>query len=345
MTFTWKNVALFLLTLGVLVLCMLMLRAFLAAIVGAVVLAVATQRPFRWLLRKLDNATGAATIALSITTICVIVPGTFLGRIVAQYALTISRMLRNGSVEKSILAAVDHHPWLLSIIQESSSFLAWSKAAERAGAYLTTNVVTVLSNSAVALTQTIIMLFLLFFLYRDGDSALRFLYTLLPMEESEARTLVQGVEDTIRATFLGHFVVAAIQGLVAGIIFALLGVGDAALLGLLTAIAAILPYFGAYVVWLPVAVYLGLSGHWLKAIILVVVGTLIISTLDNVLYPMLVGAQLRQHTAMIFLALLGGIWLFGISGLILGPVVFSIAGSLLTIWHARNHSSKLARSS
>lgn len=344
MTFNWRNVALFLLTLTVLVLCALMLRTFLTAIVGAVVLAVATQRPFRWLRGKLNNSTGAAVIGLSITTICVIVPGTFLGRVVVQYAITIGRMLRNGTVEKSFMAAVDHYPRLVSLVQESSSFLAWSKAAEKAGAYLTTNVVTVLSNSAVALTQTIVMLFLLFFLYRDGETALRFLYSLLPMEETEARTLVKGVEDTIRATFLGHFVVASIQGLVAGIVFAILGVGDAALLGLLTAIAAILPYFGAYVVWMPVAIYLALSGHWLKAIILVVIGMLIISTLDNLLYPMLVGAQLRQHTAMIFLALLGGIWLFGIAGVILGPVLFSIAGSLLTIWHARNQAHALTES-
>lgn len=341
MTFTWKNVALFLLTLGVLVLCMLMLHVFLAAIVGAIVLAVATERPFRWLRGKLHNATGAAAIALSITTLCVIVPGTFLGRVVAQYAFTIGRMLRNGTVEKSIFAVVDQHPWLNSIIQESSRFLNWNKTAERAGAYIATNVVTLLSNSAVALTQTIVMLFLLFFLYRDGDTALRFLYSVLPMEESEAHTLVKGVEGTIRATFLGHFFVASIQGLAAGIVFAILGVGDAALLGVLTAIAAILPYFGAYIVWAPVAIYLGLSGHLLKGAILVVVGTLAISTLDNVLYPMLVGAQLRQHTAVIFLAFLGGIWLFGIPGLVLGPVIFSMASSSLSIWHARNHAQKL----
>jgi predicted PurR-regulated permease PerM len=344
MTFSWKTVALFLLTLAVLLLCMMMLRAFLAAIVGAVVLAVATQGPFRWLRRKVRNATGAATIALSITTISVIVPGLFLGGIVAQYALNISKMLRNGTVAKGLVDAVDHHPLLVSIMQESSNFLAWTKAAEKAGAFLTSQLVALLSNSAAAVTQTIIMLFLLFFLYRDGEAALDFLYKLLPLEGAEARTLVKGVEETIRATFLGHFVVAAIQGLVAGIIFAVLGVGDAALLGLLTAIAAIIPYFGAFVVWLPVAVYLGLNGHWMKAIILMVIGTLVISTLDNFLYPILVGAQLRQHSAIIFLALLGGVWLFGISGLILGPVIFSMMASLLTIWHARNHAPEFTGS-
>lgn len=345
MTFRWKNVALFLLTMVVLTLCLMMLRAFLPAIVGAIVLAVATHRPFSWLRAKVGNSGVASSIALLINTLCVIVPGLFLGRTIAQYGITIARMLRNGNIAKSVLAAVNHHLWLASVVEESSSFLAWSKAAERAAGYIATNVVTLLSNSAVALTQTVIMLFLLFFLYRDGESALQFLYSLLPMEEEEARRLVKGVEETIRATFLGHFLVASIQGLVAGIIFVILGVGNATLLGVLTAIAAILPYFGAYVVWLPAAVFLGLSGHWLKGVILVVLGALIISTLDNFLYPMLVGAQLRQHTAMILLALLGGIWLFGISGLILGPVLFSVAGSLLAIWNERNHAQKLTNSS
>lgn len=345
MTFRWKNVALFLLTIVILTLCLMMLRAFLPAIVGAVVLAVATNRPFSWLRAKVGNSGVASSIALLINTLCVIVPGLFLGRTIAQYGITLARMLRNGNIAESVLVATNNHSWLASVVEESSSFLAWSKAAERAAGYIATNIVTLLSNSAVALTQTIIMLFLLFFLYRDGESALRFLYTLLPMEEDEARKLMKGVEETIRATFLGRFLVAAIQGLVAGIFFVILGVGNAALLGVLTAIAALLPYFGAYVVWLPVAVFLGLDGHWLKGVILVVLGALIISTLDNFLYSILVGAQLRQHTAMILLALLGGIWLFGISGLILGPVLFSVAGSLLTIWNERNHAQKLANSS
>ncbi len=336
MRFNWKNVALFLLTLAVLILCMLMLRTFLAAIVWAVVLAVSTQRPFRWLRAKLGNATGSATIAVSAVAICVVLPSLSLVGVIGQYAVTIGKMLRNGSFERSVQAAVDHHPLLASLVQEGSGFLAWSKAAERAGAFLATHAVALLSNSAAAIAQIVIMLFLLFFLYRDGGTALRALYLFLPMEEREARRVVTGVQNTILATFLGHFVVAAIQGVVAGTIFAVLGVHGAAVLGVLTALAALVPYFGAYVVWLPVAFYLGLNGHWIKAIIKVAAGTLVISTLDNLLYPMLVGAQLRQHTAMIFLSLLGGIWLFGISGIVLGPVLFSMAESLLGIWRERN---------
>ena len=83
------------------------------------------------------------------------------------------------------------------------------------------------------------------------------------------------------------------------------------------------------------AVWFTVTGHWLKMLIILVVGSLIISTLDNFLYPMLVGTHLRQHTVSIFLSLLGGIWLFGLPGLVLGPLIFSTMDELMTIWRAR----------
>ena len=134
---------------------------------------------------------------------------------------------------------------------------------------------------------------------------------------------------------MGHFLVAAIQGLAAWIAFAILGISSAPLLGVATAFFAMVPSFGAFVVWLPIAIYLAIMHHWIQAGILVAVGTLVISTLDNILYPVLVGTQLRLHTAPIFISIVGGIWLFGISGLILGPIVFALAQSLLDIWRER----------
>lgn len=337
MKFPWKNVALFLLTLAVLVACLFMLRAFLPAIVGAVVLAVVTRTPFCWLRARLRNVAFAATVALSVVTVGIVIPGLFLVRILGRYAVVIGTMLRDGTLEKTFQGVMHHYPQLAAIAQQGSGFTSWTKVSESAGSLLATHAVAFLSNSVTGIAQIIIMLFLLFFLYRDGEMALGALYSLLPMEQAEARELVVRMEDTVRATFLGHFLVAAIQGVVAGIVFAVLGVTEAAVLGVLTGIVAIIPSFGAYIVWLPVAVYLGLSGHWIKAMVLVVVGTLVISTLDNILYPIMVGAQLRQHTAVIFLALLGGIWLFGVPGLILGPVLFSMATTMLQIWHERNH--------
>ena len=192
-----------------------------------------------------------------------------------------------------------------------------------------------LGGSLTAVAQIIIMLFLLFFLYRDGDRGLSALRSILPLNANEMDYLLSRVADTIRATFLGRFVVVGTQGVVAGITFASLGIAGATVLGIMTALCSVVPSFGAFVVWLPVAIYLGITHHWLRAVILVAIGSLIISTMDNFLYPVLVGTRLRLHTVPIFLSLLGGIVLFGISGLVLGPIVFSVTESLLLIWGAK----------
>ena len=339
--FTWRSISLFIVTIGILALCLLMLRPFTPAIVGAVVLAVVTRRPHRWLRRKIGNPTGTASVALLLATLSIIVPSLFLVQIIGQYAIAAARLLQSGRIEQRLDIFLGQYPHLSSVLQRSSEVLSLSQAAQKSAEFLAGSLVAMLSGSVAALTQTIIMLFLLFFLYRDEEAALRFLYNLFPLVDSETHYLLQRIEETIRATFLGHFVVAAIQGLVAGAMFAALGIRDAAILGVITAIVAIVPYFGAYVVWAPVAIYFAMTGHWIRMAILIAVGSLIISTLDNFLYPMLVGAQLRQHTISIFLSLLGGIWLFGISGLVLGPVIFSAGESLLAIWKERLNGATL----
>jgi predicted PurR-regulated permease PerM len=98
---------------------------------------------------------------------------------------------------------------------------------------------------------------------------------------------------------------------------------------------AMIPAFGAFLVWGPIAIYLGFNGHWGKAALLAIWGGLIVSTIDNILYPILIGGHLRAHTATILLSILGGIAVFGPIGIILGPVLFTIAATLLDIWHVR----------
>ena len=337
--FSWRNISLFLITLAILAVCFLIVRPFTPAIVGAVVLAVVTRRPLCWLRQKIGNSTSTASVALVLATLSIIVPSLLLAQIIGQYAFTAATLLQNGTATRGLNAFLDRYPQLVATAQHNSEFFTLSQAVQKSAEFLAGSFVAVLGSSVAALTQTIVMLFFLFFLYRDEEIALSFLYKLLPLDESETQSVLQRIDETIRATFLGHFIVAALQGLVAGVIFAALGIRDAAILGVLTGVVAIVPYFGAYVVWLPVAVYFAMTGHWVKMGILVVLGSLIISTLDNFLYPVLVGVKLRQHTVSIFLSLLGGVWLFGISGLVLGPVIFSVAASLLRIWDGRLHSA------
>jgi predicted PurR-regulated permease PerM len=333
--FSWKNLTLFLLTLVVVLVCLWIVWPFLPALTGAVVLSIITQRPYRWMAMRLRRATLAAAISLVLVTLSIIAPITFLVQSVGSHVLAAIRTVQNGTAERGVQELLQHSPRLADALQYSQDNINLSQAAEKAANFAGAKLAALLSGSISALTQLVVMLFLLFFLYRDRDKAAAFLRRLLPLQAEETTYLLNGVANTIHATVLGRFVVAGVQGLVAGATFAILRVEGASLLGILTMIFAMVPSFGAFLVWMPVAIYLAITHHWIQALVVVAVGALLISTLDNFLYPILVGSRLKLHTVPIFLSLLGGIWLFGIAGLILGPVTFAVADALLTIWRGR----------
>lgn len=340
-----KTTALFLLTLAVLGVCALILYPFIPAITGAVVLAIITRRPHLWWREKIRNRTAAAATALLLVTISIITPVLLLMRYLVRNAITAAEMLQDGRAQRGLDALLDRFPRIAAAVEHSSEFMTFGEAAQKLGGFVTSHLAGALSNSLAAVIQIVIMLFLLFFLYRDGEVAVTFLTRLLPLTEAETDSLVRRLGETIRATVLGRLLVAIVQGVVAGAVFGLLGVHAAVILGLLTAVVGLVPPFGAYIVWLPVAAWLAVTGHWVKMGILLGVGSLIISTLDNFLYPALVGSQLRQHTASVFLSLLGGVWLFGIAGLVLGPLTFSATEALLAIWKARTSALPLTHAS
>jgi predicted PurR-regulated permease PerM len=133
----------------------------------------------------------------------------------------------------------------------------------------------------------------------------------------------------------GTVTVAMVQGALGAIIFALLGIPGALLWGVIMGLLSIIPYLGAFVIWGPVAAYLALSGDWTKAIILTAYGMLAIGLIDNLLYPLLVGKRMRLHTLAAFFAILGGVAVFGMSGVVIGPVVVAVGLALVDIWRQR----------
>lgn len=332
----WTRAALFLLTLAVLIVCGLILHPFFSAIVGAVVLAIATQRPYAWLTRRVGNGNLSATLALVAVILSVVVPGFFLAQSLGTQVLAIIVTLRQDSTQAKMADFLGRHQSVVSRVQDISDSFDLSHAVQTVTAFVGTKLAGFLGNSIGAITDLVVMLFLLFFLYRDRDQAVRFARSLLPLDDEEASEMLTRVADTIYATALGRLVIAGIQGTLSGLAFWVLGVQGAILWAVLTVVMAMIPAFGAVLVWAPIAIYLGLTGHWGKAALLAVWGGAIVSTIDNILYPILVGSRLRNHTASILLSILGGVALFGLTGIILGPVMFTIAGTLLEFWRRRS---------
>jgi predicted PurR-regulated permease PerM len=334
----WKQITLFLLTIGVLALCALLLQPFFSAIVVALVLAVVTRRPYDWLVSKIKNRSACAAISLIVITLAVIVPTFFLAQELGRQAFATINDFRSGAHHEKITGFIANRPGLAARIESiTSSIDVDNTVREGVGSHLAD----LLGNSVRIITQLIIMLFLLFFLLRDRALALTALRSMLPLHSDETTELMNRVGDTILASALGRLVIAAVQGILAGLAFWVLGVPAVMLWAFTLTVCALIPAFGTFLVWGPVAIYLGLNGHWGKAALLAIWGGLIVSTIDNILYPILVGSHLRAHTAAILLSVLGGIAVFGPIGIVLGPVLFTIADTLLDIWHARTNQQSL----
>jgi predicted PurR-regulated permease PerM len=334
---SWRQITLFLITLAVLLLCALLLQPFFSGIVGAIVLAVITRRPYEWLVSKLKNRSLCAAIALIVIVLAVIIPMYFLAQKIGEQALSTINAFRNGAHQEKITSFIANRPVLARYIEDFTASIDINNVARSAAAYVGGNLAGFLGNSFRIITQLVVMVFLLFFLLRDHVFALAALRSILPLHEDESTELISRVGDTILATALGRLTIAAVQGILAGLAFWVLGVPGVLLWAFTLTACAMIPAFGSYLVWSPIALYLGLTGHWGKAALLAIWGAVIVSTIDNILYPVLVGSHLRAHTAIILLSILGGIAAFGPIGIVLGPVLFTLASTLLDIWHARTN--------
>jgi predicted PurR-regulated permease PerM len=332
----WKQITLFLLTISIVIVCILILYPFLSAIIGAIVLAVITQKPYNWLTHKIKNRNASAGIAVILVILSVIVPSFFVVQDLVQGTSTIVIFLRSDVPQRTITGFLIKYPTIAADIQAVSSTIDIQNTIRSLAAMLGGILAGLLGYSFGAITQIVIMLFILFFLYRDREQAISFARSLLPLREDENNELLENIRSTIEATALGRLVIAAIQAVLAGIAFWLLGIPNTMLWTVVTGIFAVLPAVGTSFVWIPIVIYLGFSGHWGKAALLTAWGTFVVSSIDNFLYPVLVGSKLRQHTVAILLAILGGVVIFGLPGVILGPLAFTITSTLIDFWRRRN---------
>lgn len=180
--------------------------------------------------------------------------------------------------------------------------------------------------------ELVLIVFSLFYLLRDGERFAAALRGLLPLSAGQSDLLLARTAEVIHASVLGVIAVAFLQGALGGALFAILGLPSPILWGVVMAFFAMIPMVGAGAVWLPAAILLLVTGHVGKAIALCAVGALVIGTIDNILRPRLVGGRTGMHELVVFFAVLGGLKVFGLVGLLVGPAVFAVAWSLLVVF-------------
>ncbi|GER00669.1 AI-2E family transporter [Iodidimonas gelatinilytica] len=179
------------------------------------------------------------------------------------------------------------------------------------------------------ITSFSIMLFMLFFILRDGSVMLGYSKALVPLSDERTDQLFNRIADVIYAVVFGTIVTALIQGALTGLALAVVGIPAPVVFGVLAAIFSLLPIGGTAIVWLPACLYLLASNQWGAAIGLGLWGMLLVGTIDNFLRPLLVSSRGHVGTLLVFIGVLGGITAFGMVGLLLGPVILALSIALL----------------
>jgi predicted PurR-regulated permease PerM len=337
-----KLIVVFVATGLCLYLCYRLAQPFIPALVWAITGAVVTHGFVSWLGRRIKSSGWRAVVAVSAVAIMLFAPA--LG-LVYFAAVQIGTSLQNWNPNELLAkwqAAIADNPRLATAWTQLSQNLDLPTTIAQLAKQVRGAAVAVLSGSVYSLAQVLIALFILFFLYRDEDRVLANVKRFSPLTGSETDRLLTRLGDTIHATIFGTVVVAIIQGSLGGMVFWLLGLPAPVLWGIVMALLALIPYLGAFAVWAPAAAYLFANGDWGKALVLVVWGTVAIGLIDNLIYPILVGNRLRQHTVVMFIAIVGGLAVFGASGIVIGPVLVSLTFFLLEIWRRRTADGRAA---
>jgi predicted PurR-regulated permease PerM len=207
-----------------------------------------------------------------------------------------------------------------------------SKAGELAGSmsgFITDKLTSATMGTFNMIVNVFIMLYCMFFFLIEGEGILKKILYYLPLEDHDERRILYKFTSITRATIKGTLVIGILQGVLAGLAFAVLGISSALFWGTVMAVLSVIPSVGSALIWFPAVVYLAASGQIGKGIGLFVFCAFVVGSLDNLLRPKLVGRDTQMHELMILFGTLGGIFMFGMVGVIIGPV---IAGLFVTVW-------------
>lgn len=324
----------------VLVLCIGIALPFFPALTWAVVLAIAARRMHEWIERHIGNRSLAALISVAIVAIVIIGPIIWISFQISQEVRDGVKHIHAAAKSGALEADLQRHPALVGAYDWLNQRVDLAGAGMQALNALRGQIASVITGTIGAIVQGVICLFALFFFLRDRGEILKALRMRLPLHDSEIRLLLVRLKNMIRATIFGRMLTALIQGALGGLMFWILGIEAALLWSVTMAVLSMIPAVGSIFIWAPAAAWLAISGHWIKAIILALWGSCIVGTIDNIVYPLLVGHDVKIHTLLLFVALFGGVLLFGVTGLVWGPVLVATGLTLIEILRERTRASE-----
>jgi predicted PurR-regulated permease PerM len=328
---------------GIYLLAMVVLP-FLAPSLWALIVGVLTFPLYRRLKGVLGQREGLAAVGMTLGVVLgVLVPLLILvsilaGEVASVYRIVSDHLVSGGSADP--LHSLTNDPRFAPTITLFKEYSAkagvdlYGSALEGSKAVLskmTQSLTALLANSFGVLLDMVAMLFILYFVYADGERALIWLKRVTPVDGGSQRSILLVIQNVLSAFIYGTFLTSLVQAVLAGIAYAVLGVPSPLLLAVLTGIGGLVPVVGTALVWGPAALYLYLAGATTQAIGLVIFGAVVIGMADNVVKPMFMSSRVQLPVVLMMVGVLGGLASFGVLGAIMGPLLLAVLYDVLIV--------------
>ncbi len=333
-----------LLVLGTFVLFLAVAWPFITPLLLAAILATLSQPLFRAMTRLLGGRRSLGAL-LTLLILFVLVAGplsAFVGVVVGQAVNVSNQAIPWVQQHFGAATAFNAHDWLVErfpaieryVPEQEQIMEGAGNAAKAAGAFLVAGASRMTASTAVFLLDLFVLLYAMFFFLRDGQKIVEKIFYYAPLNHRDEARLLERFTSVTRATIKGTLVIGVIQGTLAGLGFWAAGIEGAAFWGTLMTILSVVPGIGSALIWIPGVAYLYLTGHALAATLLLIWCAAVVGTVDNVLRPTLVGKDAKIPDLLILVGTLGGLFLFGPIGFIVGPLVCGLFLTVLEIYGA-----------
>jgi predicted PurR-regulated permease PerM len=314
------------------------LRPFLSPIGWAMVFSIVFYPVYAFFLKYLKWKPAASLLTLILILLAILGPFSYLSYLLTQEVESLLDYVNSGTFDPfhAILRyplASDLLSRILALFNMTETQLqkTITDSLSQLGKQSVTVVGSGLGNVASVVFDFVLMIVAVFFFLADGPDYLEKAERYLPFSKKQREKLITETRDIVISTIYGGVTVAVVQGAIGGIAFAVLGIHGSVVWGMSMFIASFIPVVGTSLIWGPAALYLLFQGLVAKAITLLVVGAVIISSVDNVLRPLIIGGKMKMPTLVIFLSILGGLKVFGFIGFIMGPLVIALFVSIAEI--------------
>jgi predicted PurR-regulated permease PerM len=322
-----------LLLLGYLV--FLIVAPFLVPLAWSAVLAIFFYPVYLWLQNRM-SATWAAVLCTVGVTLVLIVPVMlvllYAGREAVDTAARVRMIVQGGGVTGTASFADLIRRHLPASLQDVDFMGPLQQAVEKTASYMAGSLAGMLKNLVNVLVNLFLLLFALFFVFRDGDRIMTAIRHLLPFEKDLQKEMLDESRDLIIASVAVALIIAGIQGFLGGVAFAITGLRAPIFLGVVVAFCSIVPVVGSALVWIPAAGWLAVNGSWGKAIVILVICGGVAGLADNFVRPLLLRNRTRLNDLLLFISILGGLQVFGLLGLVVGPTILAAALGVFRVY-------------